>query len=469
MLLSKTSFSDDISELILNTRANTYASYNVSNDLLDGLRANTNLGSELVGNSNRSIRSNWVENARTYMSTTNNRAFMNRGGAGLPRYIEDTSSIGNIDKKIKELEETRNINARTVTNDFRDKNKNIFQGLVSDPPAISDPDYEIKMKRHKAVKSMFETNGLGPLYDDIEAYNNGSASKQSHLKSIMGDLAFHNQKIKDLPNNNLKNLSNASIEAVVKRNEIMDGAKTKLASLQVEKSNISTRKSNPIQGELDEVFFKNKNLNTVSHMSDLTKNEMELLLNHSDHRLRKDPTAALKMINENRAAQKNFILNVKDLSNDIVDPVSSASTVKVSNLKQTEIDRLSKKEVSRNSTKKYKEAVSERMHALKRQGVEQAWRLNSSESRLGLLDILNEGSIDPYNQKDLKRAIKGKNIKELLNKLPKGDLKVKKEFAKYILEYGDPQQVRSLRIYDNTSIHTIEADKSFAARCKRPY
>lgn len=220
------------------------------------------------------------------------------------------------------------------------------------------------------------------------------------------------------------------------------------------------------QTKLDKEFFTRKGLAPVQSLSELSTSELFLLRNHSSKPLdMQDPSKALEIINKERKKIRDYVSKVKDFSNEMVSKIARRAPAQYTNRVQRQIYERAR---DTKYGKRYIEMVQLRLGGVS--GDIQALTVVDPNNRLKLLDIITGGSANPAknvgNSMALKSAAKNIDIAEAIKKLPK-DMATREAFARYILENGSENQLRSLKINDPSTMFHMQKKAEFKAKLCR--
>ncbi len=505
ILIINNTLADSVINEVYKIRGQAYSAYHVSNDLLDNVNTTdqmdlrTHLASEAGKGTGKKIQSTWIYRAKEYMSQVNNRAFMNQDAAkesiSQQIIVDQRTPPSEINMKKPSLPSSDAFNAdlEEMNKKRVSQNSQVVKGFTKSNYPIMDA---LINNDYAANKKIFEEKGLGRIFSDITELADSGYSQPKITRNLIAQLAENKQALA-LISPELAKLARAGEAAVIERKGIADkfdkeksvktnffeGAKTEYPSrlaayeAEVEKHKAQSQKATPIlsteaskrQTHLDRQFFTKKNLHPIEGLNQLTQEERVYLLNHPDKPLNaREPKKALDIINGERKRQRNFITQVRDVSNEVSNATTENRAVRNINPSlEKETLRLSKNSKFHGNTKKYRETASARITSSKHNKGIDTFGVINENSRLALLDTMSGGSINPYEGFNSHSGIKGKNIKELLDKLPANDNQAKKALAKYVLEHGTENQVRSLKIHAGHTVIQLNHDAKFQAACKK--
>jgi hypothetical protein len=293
------------------------------------------------------------------------------------------------------------------------------------------------------------------------------------------DVAKFQAGIEELDKNLKHKLAKLDVSLIKKRNEIIKWTaieKERATKHFKEASDAYEKKPTDVrsapQTKLDQEFFNRKNLNQIETLEQVTPEEALFLRMHSKKPLgTSDPTEALEIINTERQKRKKFLEGIRDMSNNISDDVINQRASSYTGKNKEAIDQKYRDASESKHAQKYKVAVNARIGSgnsdLK------ALDVASKESRLALLDIITDSSIDPLKNDNSK--IKNKlfnnfakvDIGDALNSLPKGDPKAIEAFVRYTLEYGSAKQLQSLKIHATPTLIKMNKMNEANVGCRR--
>jgi hypothetical protein len=475
-------------------RAQSFSAYHVSRDLLDrvnrteSINLRTQLASEVGKGTGRQIQSTWIYRANEYMSQINNRAHMDPDLVQTNTVVTPTKPL--IEKPLPPNRSSFNTNIESIKAEMIKENKAIIKGFnKSSAPLI---EKMISGDNYQSNRKLFEQNGLGSLFDEMVELADGGFSSPKLSRNVIKQLA-DNKRVLATLNSDSRSLANrAGVTSTERNNNISKHERDiekrtqffkdveaeypqKLNDYEKKISAQTTEEVKPRsvgaeqQLKLDEEFFKSKNMNPVTSLNELTQQERILLLNHSSKPLSSnDPSKGMDIINAERKRQKDFVLQIRDTSNEVSKAAIENRAPR--NLKgplQIEAQKLTNTAIKQDTASKYKALASSRLTSNKHKYSVDSMGVVNNKSRLALLDTMSGGSINPYEGFNTRSGLKNLDIKTALDKIPANDSTGKKAFIKYVLEHGSPEQMRSLKIHAHHLVIQVESNKAFMARCKK--
>lgn len=514
LLLSfTTTANDELYEQIMAVRAQSYSASDVSRELLDDINTNANLDlrGELVGEgpnpTGRAINGDWISNARQYMNQINNRAYMTDAGAGefsgtqqrAPQNLPEVSSrepkLPNEDafnNEMKELEGQKKTKTMVHTSEFRQNHLASLEGFATpenrakfEKAGLQKLYYKIEdfvmdggnhlqskklIRELVASKDLLTTLDAGQLkaqgidLDPIKRLIPDAEKKQFQIKEEIQKI----DREKAYKKSGFEQAKAEHPERLRKYKEEVAKVEKERAKIQAESSAQNSSRSGA-QTDLDRKFFTDKNLNPITDLSQITKDERMSLLSRKDNPLgARDPSQALDIVNGNRKKQRDFIQRVRNVSNEVASAAQQGRAPQSSGLLQNRANELTRQAQAKNLAGKYRDSVNSRLSNPSLSNNLDARHVSNPRSRLALLDSVTNGSINPSEKFGPGTDPKSINIEETLKKIPSNDIQGRKAFAKYVLENGTPEQIRSIKIQDFSTTSMVEAEGKFKAGCRKP-
>lgn len=415
-------------------RARAYGAYKVSHEFLNDINSIESMDlrryltiaaddqvktTSLNKGTGRSIPQAWLYRAQEYMAHVNLRAQVE---TTQKQAAQTTNALVSRDPSI--IKQEALAKQKLITKEFMNDGMKDLSSLVNTNFAKNSSD--------------FKDNNLTALFNDVTELVDGGFSNPKLAKKVLTQMSEHKDTLRALQPN-LASLAESAQERLKENSKSTDSVvTTKAAQLKIEND-----------------FFKKNQLQNIGELSEITRDERLLLLNHSSKPLNSsNPSLAISIVNEQREKQRNFISKVRDISNEIAD--SSFSSQKPRGL-PVQMNHLNEKLIkSSDAAKNYKSIVNARLSSAKfNKGIDTAGVIDLN-SRLILLDAMSGGSINPTEGFKVKSGLANLNISDILEKLPAGDLQAKKAFARYVLERGSPEQIRSLKIHAHSLVTQIK-------------